>query len=93
MKMTLNFKTLSSGRYYPDMSFYNIGHEILHSHFIYRSIGVTVKDGSVIKECRLKKCTEGVDTFTVRFSDNLVYTVFVSFGDNFAWKIQRMVKD
>ena len=86
MKMVLTFKTLSSGRYHPVMSFYDIDHEIHHSFFIYHSLGRKMKDGTVIKECRLKKCTGKIDTFMVRYSDNVVNSIYVSFGDDFSWK-------
>ncbi len=88
-EMTLTFETLSSGRYYPVMKFYKTDHEMLHSYFMYRVIGWKMKDGTIVKECRLKKCTGNVDLFTVRFSDNVVNTVNVVFGDNFEWKIQN----
>jgi hypothetical protein len=48
-----------------------------------------MKDGTTVKECRLKKCTGNIDTFTVRFSDNVVGSVYVSFEDYFEWKLHK----
>ena len=88
-ELSLTFNTISNGRYHPVMHFHNTDHEMLHSYFIYRWLGVKMKDGAVIKECRLKKCTGTVDTFVVKYSNNVVLNLNVTFGDNFSWKILK----
>ena len=87
--LELTFETLSHGRYHPAMKFYDTDHEMLHSYFMYYFIGRKMKDGTTVKECRLKKCTGNIDTFTVRFSDNVVNSIYVSFEDNFTWKFHK----
>lgn len=92
MSAELTFANLTMGRYYPHLKFYDIDHEILHSYFIYNSLGRQFKDGITITECRLKKCTKNVDLFSVKFSDDTFYTAHVTLGDDFTFNIQKLEK-